>query len=121
MTAALGRVLKLLVLIAAVAGVLWPNSALAQPARDDPSGIAAEKGIATAPVSIDGRVLFRVRGVTAFPAAERAAAIAARIRALAGDDNIPASDLRLVESDHSTDIVAGNTIIMGVFDADAVA
>ena len=121
MTAALGRVLKLLLLIAAVAGVLGPNSALAQARGDDLSGIAAEKGIATAPVSIDGRVLFRVRGVTAFPAAERAAAIAVRIRALAGDDNIPASDLRLVESEHSTDIVAGNTIIMGVFDADAIA
>jgi len=121
MTAALGRVLKLLLLIAAVAGVLGPNSALAQAAGDDPTGIAAEKGIATAPVSIDGRVLFRVRGVTAFPAAERAAAIAVRIRALAGDDTIPASDLRLVESDHSTDIVAGNTIIVEVFDADAIA
>ena len=121
MTAALGRVLKLLLLIAAVAGVLGPNSALAQARGDDLSGIAAEKGIAIAPVSIDGRVLFRVRGVTAFPAAERAAAIAVRIRALAGDDNIPASDLRLVESEHSTDIVAGNTIIIGVFDADAIA
>jgi small-conductance mechanosensitive channel len=121
MTAALGRVLKLLLLIAAVAGVARPNSALAQPAGDDASRIAAEKGIATTPISIDGRVLFRVRGVTAFPAAERAAGIAARIRAVAADDTIPASDLRLVESDHSTDIVAGNTVIMEVFDADAIA
>jgi small-conductance mechanosensitive channel len=121
MTAALARVLKLLLLISAVAGVVRPISALAQPASDGPSGIAAERGIATAPISIDGRVLFRVRGVTAFPAAERAAAIAARIRALAGDENIPASDLRLLESDHSTDIVASSTVIMEVSDADAFA
>lgn len=121
MTAAASRVLKLLLLIAAVAGVLRPNSALAQPAVDDSSGIAAERGIATAPVSIDGRVLFRVRGVTAFPSAERAAAIASRIRAMAADETIPASALRPVESDHWTNIVVGETTIMEVFDADAIA
>ena len=121
MTASVGRVLKLLLLVAAVASVALPNSALAQYGGDGSSGIASEKGIATAPISIDGRVLFRVRGVTAFPAAERAAAIAARIRALAADDTTPVSDLRLVESDDSTDIVAGNTVIVEVFDADAIA
>ena len=33
--------------------------------------IASERQVVTAPVVIDGRVLFRVRGVTAFPAADR--------------------------------------------------
>src|SRR5215472_17682360 len=120
MTAAV-RALKLCLVVAAVAGFAQPGSARGQSASEDPSVIAAEQGIATAPVSVDGRVLFRVRGVTAFPAAERAAAIAGRIRVLAADETIPASALRPVESDYSTNIVAGQTTIMGVFDADAVA
>ena len=120
MTAAV-RALNLCLVVAAVAGFAQPGSARGQSASEDPSVIAAEQGIATAPVSVDGRVLFRVRGVTAFPAAERAAAIAGRIRVLAADETIPASALRPVESDYSTNIVAGQTTIMGVFDADAVA
>jgi small-conductance mechanosensitive channel len=120
MTAAV-RALKLFLVVAAVAGLARPGSARGQSASEDPSVIAAEQGIATAPVSVDGRVLFRVRGVTAFPAAERAAGIAGRIRALAADETIPASALRPVESDHSTNIVAGQTTIMGVFDAHAIA
>jgi hypothetical protein len=59
--------------------------------------------------------------VTAFPAAQRAAAIATRIETLAADETIPPSALRPVENEHSTNIVAGETIIMGVFDADAIA
>jgi hypothetical protein len=121
MTAAVGRALKLFLVLAAIAGLARPDNARAQSGSDDAAVIAAEKGIATAPISIDGRVLFRVRGVTAFPAAERAAAIASRIRALAADETIPASALRTDESEHSTIIVAGETTIMGLFDADAIA
>src|SRR5215469_16257408 len=119
MTAAV-RALKLFLVVAALAGLARPGNAQEQSASD-PSVIAAEKGIATAPVSVDGRVLFRVRGVTAFPAAPRAAAIATRIETLAADETIPPSALRLVEDEHSTNILAGETIIMGVFDADAIA
>ena len=120
MTAAV-RALKLCLVVAAVAGFAQPGSARGQSASEDPSVIAAEQGIATAPVSVDGRVLFRVRGVTAFPAAQRAAAIATRIETLAADETIPLSTLRLVEDEHSTNILARETIIMGVFDADAIA
>jgi small-conductance mechanosensitive channel len=121
MTAAASRALKLLLVVLAVAGVARPNHTWALPGSDDASIIAAEKGIATVAVSIDGRVLFRVRGVTAFPAAERAAAIASRIREMAADESIPASALRPVDSDHSTNIVVGETMIMEVSDADAIA
>jgi len=120
MTAAV-RALKLFLVVVAVASVARPNNAQARPGSDNASVIVAEKGIATAPVSIDGRVLFRVRGVTAFPAAERAAAIASRIREMAADETIPASALGSVESDSSTNIVVGETTIMEVFDADAIA
>src|SRR5215472_12136475 len=115
------RVLKMFLLVAAVTGSVWPSIARAQPANDDSSVIATERGVTTAPVAIDGRVLFRVRGVSAFPATERAAAIASRIKAFAADGTIPASALRTAESDHSTNILVGETTLMGVFDADAVA
>jgi hypothetical protein len=72
----------ILLLLAAIAVVTCSGTALAQSegaeARDA-SLIASERQVITAPVVIDGRVLFRVRGVTALPAAERAATIAQRI------------------------------------------
>ena len=87
----------------------------------DASFIASELETVTAPVVVDGRVLFRVRGVTAFPAADRAATIAQRIRAVAADAAISPTALHLVAKEHWTEIVAGANSIMGVFDADAAA
>ena len=59
-----------------VGGGLSP--AFAQQGPEEPWA-AAEKSVPVAPVMIDGRALFRVCGVTAFPAEERASAIADRI------------------------------------------
>ncbi|MGA8642691.1 mechanosensitive ion channel family protein [Candidatus Binatus sp.] len=122
-----GRVARsfaILLLLAAVAGLARSRVALAQSegaAATDASLIASERQVVTAPVVIDGRLLFRVRGVTAFPAADRAATIAQRIRAVAEDRAIPPSALHLVANDHWTEIVGGENSIMGVFDADAAA
>ena len=122
-----GRVARsfaILLLLAAVAGLVGSGAALAQSEgaeATDASLIASDRQVVTAPVVIDGRVLFRVRGVTAFPAAERAATIAQRIRAVAEDRAIPPSALHLVANDHWTEIVGGENSIMGVFDADAAA
>ena len=113
------RTLSIFLLMTALATIMPADNAAAQQSSDNPGIIIAERGIATAPVSIDGRVLFRVRGVTAFPATERAAAIAGRVRSVAADQTTAPSAIRLAESEHSTNIVAGETIIMGVFDADA--
>jgi hypothetical protein len=60
----------ILLLLAAVAGLVSSRAALAQSEgaqAKDASLIASERQVVTAPVVIDGRVLFRVRGVTAFP------------------------------------------------------
>ncbi len=122
-----GRVARsfaILLLLAAVAGLVRSRAALAQSEgaeAKDASLIASDRQVVTVPVVIDGRVLFRVRGVTAFPAAERAATIAQRIRAVAEDRAIPPSALHLVANDHWTEIVGGENSIMGVFDADAAA
>ena len=120
----LGRVARssaILLTLSIVAVVICSGAALAQSEGKDASLIASEREVVTAPVVIDGRVLFRVRGVTAFPAAERAATIAQRIRAVAEDRAIPPSALHLVANDHWIEIVGGENSIMGVFDADAAA
>jgi small-conductance mechanosensitive channel len=111
----------ILFLLAAIAVVICSGAALAQSEGNDASLIASEREVVTAPVVIDGRVLFRVRGVSAFPAADRAATIAQRIRAVAEDGAIPPDALHLVANEHWTEIVAGANSIMGVFDADAAA
>ena len=72
-----------------------------------------------APVELDGNGLFSVRGSIAFPAEERAAAIAARIRAVAADPSISPGDVRAVELDHGVGVFAANQRLMMVFDADA--
>jgi small-conductance mechanosensitive channel len=70
-------------------------------------------------VVIDGQVLFRVRGTSAFPAERRAAAIVSRIQALAADRVVPAESVRAVEGETGEAIVADGHRVMLVLDADA--
>lgn len=72
-----------------------------------------------APVEIDGKVLFSVRGSNAFPAGERAAAIAGRIRSVAADQAISPGDVRSIAVDYGIEIFAANQRLMTVFEADA--
>ena len=118
-----GRVARSLAILLLVVATC-SSAALAQskdPEAKDASLIASEREVVTAPVVVDGRVLFRLRGVTAFPAADRAARIAERIRAVAADAAISPNALHLVANEHWTEVVAGANSIMGVFDADAAA
>jgi len=104
-----------LVLIAILAAV-----AVAAPAAQEPEdGGHPDADIRTAPVTLDGRDLFRVRGVTSFPAEERAGAIAVRIEALAADTKVAPDSVQAVEDDGFTRIMSGERRIMAVFDADA--
>jgi small-conductance mechanosensitive channel len=73
----------------------------------------------TAPVEVDGVDLFRVRGVSSLPAAERAQRIRNQIVAVAAAPSIAVDSLRLVERPNATAIVAGETPIMLVVEADA--
>jgi hypothetical protein len=63
-------------------------------------------------VVIDGETLFSVRGVTAFPAENRAEEIVDRIQALAMDPKIDASSLALQEHPGSIWILANGGRIM---------
>lgn len=80
---------------------------------------ASESGIPTAPVKLDGIVLFRVRGISAYPADHRAVSIRKRIEALAQDADVGKDALRAIESEIKSEIVAGDRSIMTVVDADA--
>lgn len=72
-----------------------------------------------APVIIDGRILFKVRGVSAYPAQKRAAEIAARIEQLAADESVTPDSIRLEHIDDRIAILSGNTRITYVFKEDA--
>jgi len=75
--------------------------------------------VESAPVVVDGAVLFRVRGFSSFPAGERAAGVAERIRRLAGDAAFDAASLRIVETELDSRVVAGAERILLVSDEDA--
>jgi small-conductance mechanosensitive channel len=78
----------------------------------------AEAEVHTAPVVLDGVVLFTVRGVSAYPAEQRASQIAERIRQVAADPHLPLTDLRSVESAAGTQLRVGDRPIMLVLDSD---
>lgn len=84
------------------------------------SGAAPEAGtVESAAVTLDGETLFRVRGITSFPAARRAKGISERIRDTAEDTSISAESLRIDPQDNSTRVMAGDRLIVDVVDADA--
>ena len=85
------------------------------PAAASPS-VASETLLA--PVVIDGQRLFFVRGVSAFPAGQRASEIEGRIYAVAADRSISTASLTVEERPSMSLIQAGRVRIMGVIDED---
>ncbi|TDY43312.1 mechanosensitive ion channel-like protein [Paraburkholderia rhizosphaerae] len=78
-----------------------------------------ESALETAPVDIDGQLLFKVRGVSSFPAEERAQAIRRRIEKVAADLSFPSDGLSTEVVENVTMIMAGETTLMIVSEADA--
>jgi small-conductance mechanosensitive channel len=78
-----------------------------------------ESALETAPVEIDGQLLFRVRGVSSFPAAERAEAIRGRIEKVAADASFPSDGLSAEVVENVTMVMAGQATLMIVSEADA--
>ncbi|HEY6625757.1 MAG TPA: mechanosensitive ion channel domain-containing protein [Ignavibacteriaceae bacterium] len=73
----------------------------------------------TAPVKFEGKILFYVRGITSFPAEERARIIAERIKNIAENDSINTASLRIEELTDRSNILAGKDFIVSILDADA--
>ena len=94
----MARLARALALLAALfAGVA--SHAAAQGAESSDAGVI-EAQIDTAPVEIDGQVLFRVRGATSMPADVRASNIRRRIEAsLTKHPFPPARSVRLTPTD----------------------
>ena len=98
-----------------VAGVVASAAVSAQ----EPKDATETPEVATAPVVIDGATLFRVRGVSSFPAGARARGIEDRVKAVAADRTIAPDSLHIAETGSFTRILAGNVPIVTVVDADA--
>lgn len=75
--------------------------------------------IPTAAVTLDGRVLFTVRGASSLPAPERAQRIRDRIEAAAADPSLAPDAVRTVEHDGMTLVMAGERRLLTIVNADA--
>jgi len=71
------------------------------------------------PVIIDGYTLFSVRGISSFPAEERASVIKKRIEEIAADLSIPANSVEIIPGKSSHDLYAKGKFILSLFDADS--
>ena len=106
--------------LAFVIGMLALSMFCGSVAADSPRGDEdTDALVPMAPVKLNGEELFRVRGVATFPAEMRADAISQRLRTLAGNAAIPADSLRVVEFGDHFRIVAGDEILMRVYDEDS--
>jgi small-conductance mechanosensitive channel len=105
---------------AVVVLLLGPGSiALAQGAETAPESAEIEQSVIVAPVVVDGKVLFTVRGVSALPAAKRAARVAENIVQAARDPAVDPAAIQAVEIGGMTAIMAGDRRLTAVVDADA--
>jgi small-conductance mechanosensitive channel len=111
------------VILTSLAAMLWLLAAPLPVWAQEPAGPAADQAphleIDTADVRLDGRTLFRVRGVSSLAASTRARAIEERIEAVAADPSIAIDALHVIEGDGLLRIVAGNRPIMAIAPADA--
>ncbi len=110
-----------LLIILIAAGILASPCLGAPAPQPDSPAVAQESPFQTASVTIDGNVLFPVRGLQAYPAEERASKIGTQIEKVAQDDSIKSDAITAVESGMTTDIIANGRVIMSVLDSDARA
>jgi small-conductance mechanosensitive channel len=112
----LGTLTMLVAQHAGAASAVTQGSAPAT-SRSDTDALEYER----APVTLDGQVLFEVRGIPAYPAEERAKTIKQRIEEIAADRSAAIESLRVVEMDDRTRIMAGDRLLVAFVDADAAA
>ncbi|MGE8669668.1 MAG: mechanosensitive ion channel family protein [Achromobacter mucicolens] len=113
----MARRLKSFILAAVLLAPLLAFGAAGDEARS--TAPAPELTLETAPVEIDGQVLFTVRGLSSFPAEKRAQTIGRRIEEAAGDAGLASAGLKVDTIETGSVILAGKTALMVVTDADA--
>lgn len=109
-----------LMIILIASGILAsPCQVAAASQSNSPAPLQESSSFQTSPVTLDGNVLFPVRGLQAFPSEERANKIGALIVKTAQDESVRSDAITAVESGLTTDIVADGRVIMSVLDSDA--
>ena len=96
-------------------------AALVSPQRADARQPAApaDASIETAAVELDGVVLFRVRGVSSYPADTRARTIRNQLREVAADSAIGIDVFHIADGEGVTRIMVRDRVAMALVDADA--
>jgi small-conductance mechanosensitive channel len=89
-----------------------------KPAVVEPQ-VPAQSPITQAPVVLDGKELFKVRGVLSFSADARAEAIEQRLQRLAKNVQFDPRSLTVGDNEYTTDINAGDIVVMSVTQFDA--
>ena len=107
----------LMVIVAVISTCFSINIYSQQNSSESP--FISESTLKVAPVKLDGRILFNVRGISSFPAQERAAKISERIKNIAETDSILVTKLKLVHGKDYSTISIGEKDIVSIFDADA--
>ncbi len=74
---------------------------------------------AVAPVKLDGKILFEVRGISSMPAGQRAENISERIKMVAKNELFAADSLQIIEAADHSSIYAGDFEIIQIYDPDA--
>lgn len=112
------RPFSLCVLVLLLVGTT-SDMAYAAEQQAPPMSTATAELLPMAPVTLDGRVLFKVRGVTAFPAEQRAGLIEQSLRNVASNENVPLDSLQVEERRDRSLLKFSDEIVMTVYDADA--
>jgi small-conductance mechanosensitive channel len=107
----------LMVIVAVISTCFSINIYSQQNSSESP--FISESTLKVAPVKLDGRILFNVRGISSFPAQERAAKISERIKNIAETDSILVTKLKIVHGKDYSTISIGDKDIVSIFDADA--
>ncbi len=115
------RIARLWVLACTALALTLITAAAQDPAPAAPAAQSdeAEAPAQSAPVTIDGVVLFSVRGVSSYSAERRAHTIAKTIENLAANPEVSPQSLRLEETPLGTQIMSGSRVVMMVLDGDA--
>jgi small-conductance mechanosensitive channel len=100
--------------------LLLMTAASAILAQDSPNGPARPPDRAhVASVVIDGRLVLQVRGVSSYPASERAHSVRAHILEAARDKSFSVENLKIVQEPDRSSVYAGDKLLLSVFDVDA--
>jgi small-conductance mechanosensitive channel len=111
-----------IVLTLLCAALILPRpAAAAEATRSTVADIESAAERPTAPVTLDGMALFRVVGVSAYPAEQRARSMSSRIKAVAADASVSPTSLRVVELPDRSNIQVGDRFLLSVLDGDAMA